>query len=403
MTYPDWFNPHDPFYDDYSIELENFSIPDHFDVYLPDDGNEISCKAIMMPSPRKGAINYIKNSKFILIGIYKDSGRPSTAFPIISNKSWAKSGSELVIFDTTNKVRIGDYVYCYNTNVSTQQYLKCIDRTSSFFKLKLASLVGASSGTSCSYRIDRIKDFFEENIVFRIFPNFKIITYAELQDLITLTSPNESFRTSEVIKNITLEKEVRTPTIINSLSDYSKTNNFKKASELQYSSFNVNINVNPGLIPVFENNQTFDGQGNPLKLKYNEAGKIIPPNYYDSKYKNENVFVDSKITSEDPSIDSSKNDRVWCYDFYGIDINDANRGPYNVDSIISRNDTIDGNVGNIIRLEANGFPIYPTSQYIYDGFGNIVIGINQNNSLNVIRQRIPVQLDNFGRPLKFPN
>lgn len=402
MTYPNWYKPHDPYYDQYSVEIADFSMPAHFDIFIPDDGSEVGCKTIVMPSPRRGAVNYTKNNKFMIIGIYSDTGREPTIFPIVAGKTWSTSGSELTIFDSTNKVRVGDYLYCYNTNVSGQQYLKCIARQQNFFTLKLASLMGPSTGTSCSYRIDRVKNFAEENIVFRLFPTFKLITYSEFLNIAQQTAPNSIYRTSKVIKNLTSGELVRAPLEVTSDTDYTDVNNYKKVSEVSYSTFKLNVEVKGNKLPEFENNQTFDYNGQPLRLKYDEAGRVIDPNFYDSKYKNNNVYVGSQISNEVPSNDPSIDDRIWCYDFYGIDINDPSRGPYNVDNVITRNTDIQGNVNNISRLEVNGIPLYPTSQYVYDRFGNIAIGVNHNNTLNVIRQRIPIQLDNFGRPLKLP-
>lgn len=402
MTYPNWLKPHDSYYDQFSIEIADFSIPEHFDVFIPDDGNELGCKTILMPSPRRSAVNYTKNDKFMVIGVYKDTGREPAIFPIITGKTWAVSGNELTIFDSTNKVRVGDYLYCYNTNVTGQQYLRCIGRDQNFFTLKLASLLGSPSGTSCSYRIDRIKDFAEENIVFRLFPTFKLITYAEFLEIANNTSPNAVHSTSDLIKNITINDDVRTSTVVSGDTNYSAVNNYKKVSEIAYSTFKLGVKVKGNNIPIFENNQTFDYNGKPLKLKYDSAGRVISPNYYDSKFKNLNMYVESKLSEEMPSNNSTINDRVWCYDFYGIDINDPTRGPYNVDTVIFRNTNIEGNVNNISRLEVNGTPLYSESQHVYDQFGNIAIGINSNNTLNVVRQRIPIQLDNFGRPFKLP-
>ena len=402
MTYPNWLKPHDPYYDQYSIEITDFALPEHFDVFIPDDGDEVFCKTIIMPSPRKGAINYIKNNKFMIVGIYRDTGREPAIFPIITNKQWSTSGNEITIFDSTNKVRVGDYLYCYNTNVVGQQYLRCIAREQNFFTLKLASLLGDTSGTSCSYRIDRIKNFAEENIVFRLFPTFKLITYSQFLDIVNSTSPNSISRTGDVIKNITTEEEIRTPVQVNNNTNYTPVNNFKKVSEIAYSTFKLGIEVKGNGYPTFEHNQVFDESGKPLKLKYDESGRVISPKYFDSKYKNKIIYVDAPMSEETPSTNSEINDRVWCYDFYGIDINDVTRGPYNVDSIITRNTAVEGNVNNILRLEVNGIPLYPEDQYVYDEFGNIAVGINENNTLNVIRQRIPIQLDNFGRPFKLP-
>ncbi len=317
-------------------------------------------------------------------------------------KSWAVSGNELIIFDSSNKARVGDYIYCYNTNVVGQQYLKCIYREKNFFTLKLASLLGSPSGASCSYRIDRIKDFSEENIVFRLFPSFKLITYDDFLRIANETSPNLEYKTRKNIRDITLNDTMKTPTIISSHTNYSDVNNFKKASELINSTFKLNVKIKGNIIPTFQHNQTFDHKGKPLKLKYDSSGNVISPNYYDSKYKNKNVYTESLLLGENPSNDPNINDRVWCYDFYGIDINDPNRGPYNSSNIVYRNTNINNNISNISKFKVNGKPVYSDTQQIYDQFGNIVIGINVNNTLNVVRQRIPIQLDNFGRPLKRP-
>ncbi len=67
MITPNWLKPHDQFYDQYSIEISDFIIPEHFDVFNPDDGDELGCKTILMPSPRKSSLNYIKHNKFQII------------------------------------------------------------------------------------------------------------------------------------------------------------------------------------------------------------------------------------------------------------------------------------------------------------------------------------------------
>lgn len=403
MTYPNWNTPHDPYYDDYSIEIDTFSLPNQFDMYLPDFGDEVGCKSIIMPSPRKGAINFIKNNKFMVVGIYADSGRPDTAFPLIQNVQWSISSNEITFFDATNKARIGDYVYCYNTNITGQQYLQCVDRSSTYFTLKLAGLGGSTTGINGSYQIDRIKSFITENIVFRLFPTFSLIKYSDYLNIVSQTDPNTVYQTSSLIKNITSDTNVRTPIQVNSDTDYTPVNEYKKISEIDNSLFKLDVEVKGNGLQVYENNQTFDDSGKPLRLMYDSFGKVISPNYYDSKYKNKNIYVNSQISVEVPSTDPTKDDRVWCYDFYNIDINDSSRnGAYNRDDIISRDTSINSNFGNIKRLEANGVSIYPTNQDVYDEFGNVAVGINSNNTLNVVRQRIPIRLDNFGRPLKLP-
>jgi hypothetical protein len=399
MSNPAWNNVHDPFYDQYSLELEKFLIPDHFDVFMPED-DSLGCKAVLMPSPRKGAINFTRNGKFILIGVYKDMGRPPTAYPTVSGISWTRVYNQLIMTHVNHKVKVNDKIYVYNVNKNSEQYLTCTEITDDTFTLKLMSLGGGTSGSIGQYRLNKIKDFQEENLVFRFFPHFGLLTIAELQDIVTQTSPNYVYQQSTEIKNITTNKIVRTPSLVNSRVNYTSVNNWKRASEVISSAFKLNIRVKGSSVQTYQNGQVFDHKGKPLKLKYDTFGRVISPDYYDSKFKNTVVYLDATMLNENPDngTGAAADHKVWCYDFYGIEINDPARGPFYANDIITRDVNKEGNMDNIFRKTNNEIPIYSMNQLVYNTFGEVVVGINENNTLNVIRQRIPLQLDNFGRP-----
>jgi hypothetical protein len=99
--------------------------------------------------------------------------------------------------------------------------------------------------------------------------------------------------------------------------------------------------------------------------------------------------------------DEAKNSKIYAYDFYGIDLNDSSRGPYFSDKIVIRNEKIEGDIGNLlVKNDNEEKPIY--SGKIHDEYGNLAIGVQENNSLVIRKQILPLKLDLFNRPLKKP-
>lgn len=99
--------------------------------------------------------------------------------------------------------------------------------------------------------------------------------------------------------------------------------------------------------------------------------------------------------------------RVYVYDFYGLDLNDPTRAPYYSEQNISRDTTQAVPIDNIniakhgdTTIDSNGITV--TVGKIYDKFGNIVVGIQENNATVVKQPILPLVLDSFNRPVKAP-
>jgi hypothetical protein len=142
-------------------------------------------------------------------------------------------------------------------------------------------------------------------------------------------------------------------------------------------------------------NQLYDETGAPMKLTYDALGYALQSLVIDSKYKNNPVQLNATVDG------ATVNPRVYAYDYYGVDLNDPLRGPFFTSSLVSRDLSIDGNVDNIKRLTT----VYGDTLYsggIYDEFGNIAVGVQENNALTVRQNVMPLTLDQFNHPVKSP-
>jgi hypothetical protein len=62
---------------------------------------------------------------------------------------------------------------------------------------------------------------------------------------------------------------------------------------------------------------------------------------------------------------------------------------------------VSGDIGNLkVKLDNAGDPVYAGK--LHDEFGNLAIGVQQNNALTVRKQILPLALDIFNRPIKTP-
>lgn len=222
-------------------------------------------------------------------------------------------------------------------------------------------------------------NFYEDYIVFRLLPSFKLIPYSFVQELLKNSAPAQTFTKRSLIE-ITTGNEVKIPNAV------SRHTNYKSSP---------NLAVDNTSLLERRFNQLYDEDGNPMKLSYDAMGYAIKSALVDSKYKNNPLR--NNQTRDGLAIDP----RVYVYDYYGRDINDPNRSPYFAADIIIRDEMIASNVNNIkVKTDINGDPLYVGG--LFDEFGNVAVGIQENNALVVRQNVMPVTLDQFNRPVKTP-
>ena len=377
MTLPAWNDTFNSYYSAYSIREQNFTIPDCFNIYAPDNSDDFACRSVIAPDPGLGATRWTINERWITIGVYRDEGRSPTKKPADTNCTWTRASQVLTMVDPLpHDLQAGDAVDLFNVNISTLSgtpVLSVIDENTFTVATNGA---GPLSGTSGAFARTQPVNFFEENIVFRLLPSFKLISVSAVQDLINsaLPDPNPDRR---MLYNVTTGQNVRTPRGKNR-------------------SINYDLPVAASAIPVADPSdrrfgQVFDEEGQPLKIEYAGTGQPAPVNNADSAKKNPQLGLNEEV---DPS-------RVYLYDFYGIDVNDPSRSPFFSPTIISRDATVTSLTDNFKRqLSTGGTVIYLGTGY--DEFGNVAVGVQTNNALIVRKAILPLSLDRFNRPVKSP-
>jgi hypothetical protein len=368
-----FFDTFNPFYDQYSINHLDFTIPDEWDLFLPDNTVDFQCLSVIAPNPTAGATIWTQYGRWITLGIYRDEGRDPEQRPPVAGLSWTRVGRVLTITDPAgHRLRQDDVVNVTNVNVPlTNVSVTVVDSVT--FQVPTL-LYGDNSGSSATYQPTAIYNFYEQNYVFRLLPSFQLVPYSVVQQIFAATAPTVSLDRQKML-NVTSNTTVSLPTVKN---------------------VNVNYDLPIHGTPIYARlplgirfGQVYDDQGDPLALSYLDSGQPKPTNEVDSVYKNDPVHLDP---------DSP--DRVYVYDFYGLDVNDPTRSPYFSSSIITRDPTISGNVNNILRRSQNGTTFYKKN--LYDLFGNRVIGIQATNALTIRQNVLPLTLDNFNRPTKRP-
>ena len=380
MTVPGFNETFHPFYDTFSISRYDFQVPDYFDIYAPDFSNEIDfkCLSVICPNPSLGAKRWTINGHWITIGIYRDEGRKAEQRPPTTALSWTRVGKVLTIVDPAgHRLRPGAFVDVYNVNVGQliRQPITIIDGNT--FTVPTL-LYGPTSGVNGAYQPSDIYDFYEENYVFRLLPSFKLIPVATVMQIFQDAKPSVYPQVRDLY-NITTASRVKLPTGKNQ---------------------DVNYDLPVANVPIAERStlerrfdQQYDEQGNPLKILYREDGQPAVLKNYDEKTVNANQGFNQVPANINPS-------RVVVYDFYGLEVNDINRGPYFRTDMVIRDTSKPAPYDNIRRAEQNGVALYDGK--LYDVFGNLVIGI-QTNDATVVRQNLlPLKLDRFNRPMKLP-
>ena len=416
MTSPAFNDLFNPFYDLYSINEKDLTIPAHFDNFLPDNQEDYNCTMVISPSISKGVSRWTKDGKWITIGIYRDEGRAPAQRPIITNLSWTRNSNILTIINPAgHKLHVGDKINLYNVsvwnrnnvdlpNITVKNVIDPFtfevydDRTSILidgqtmydamllFVTNNVPLIGQifgvfgqetgdTSGNAASYQENFITNFYETYRVFRLLPSFKLVPYSEIQDIFTTTAPPQE-ATRRTLYDISIQQEVNIPGI--------KTTSINYELPTQSLPRDESINLQRRF------SQVFDETGQPLKLTYNALGFPAQINNVDSKFKNDQIFYNAPVNQlGDPYI--------YIYDYYSLEINDASRGPYFSTSNIVRNLTVSGNINNLTN---NISGLYNST--MNDAYGNLAIGAQQNNALVIRKQILPIALDAYNRPMKNP-
>ena len=415
MIAPAFNEPFNPYYDQFSIRKEDFAVPDHFDIYVPEFINEVDfqCLTVISPSPNKGAKQWTYGGRWLTIGVYRDEGRDSAQRPPSTALSWVRNSTTLSIYDPAgHRLKTGDIVDLYNINVPSLLKKPITVLNSTTFTVKV-QLYGASSGVNGAYQPSELYNFFEQNCVFRILPSFQLVPWSLIQQLFASSAPDATPQQREMF-NITTGTSKLLPRSISKSTNY---------------------NLPPGGSPTGEHlnsprrfGQIYDEQGNPLHISYMSNGQAVSIKSYNSPHQSKNVGFNSPLINEgvvygdffritstfDPRItstldqrilnlphdDALSDTRVYVFDFYGGEINDPHRGPYFRTDLITRDLTKPAPLNNILRATQNEVPYY--GKPLYDIFNNLVIGIQENNATVIRQNLLPLTLDRFNRPTKFP-
>lgn len=395
MTSPGFNVIFDPAFDVYSIPVNTFSLPAHWDIYLPDNQTgDFNCRSVICPNPEAGSTIWTRNGKYIAVGVYRDEGRPATQFPFRTGLPWQRIGNQIIFTDTQpHGLVVGDKVNLANVNVNTATGVSVINVYNATQFAANTGSIGATAGVDGAYQPSRIKNFFEENLVFRYLPDFRLVPATEILQLFTDSAPSQDYST-RYLNNLTTNQTVLVPRVRNENVDYStleeKLNQIFRATAQ----------------PDLRFNQAFDEDGEELEIKYNEAGFPLTFVNVDSPFSNEQVRYNQPLVRELPLPDESpdSDDRVYCYDFYGFEINDPTRSPFFAIDLVVRDETValpPPVLNNIELKEQNGQPLY-AGGFIQDVYGSKVIAIQENNATVVRKQILPLALDIFNRPVKLP-
>lgn len=346
----------DPFnsvYDNYSVKISDITIPSYFVRHEVDTSIDSNCLAVFSVSPENGASKWSRNNRWITIGMYRDTGRKPSNSSYFST-SWVRTAANLtIIINDANRIQVGDFVEILNSNVSRIASAKVLSVTSNSFTVSTSD-TGLLSG-NCQYRYINYQ-FAERRVIFRLLPNNKIITIAELNELFNYCAP--------VITNTT-------PSI---------------GTSKQFGRLTLGRRFD----------QIYDHFGEPLSVQYQNNGLPIIDQVVAGKSR-QTAFNNSPVITESDDNDSVDS-RIYVYDTYGIEINNPFRGPHFVDNIITRDTTITGNLNNILRkTDSRGQVIYDGP--LFDAYGNPVVGINSNNTVVIKEAFLPITVDRFNRPV----
>lgn len=462
MSYPSIIDLFHPFYQTYSIRSRDLVLPAHFNVYYPDNQDDFRCASVICPAPEKGAKAWTLNKKIIAIGIYRDEGRPTSRLQnqlvtwtrtgdgtgilfemsddhflkpgmkinvrpasgsvllgvevqtVISSRAftityqplggmmmggtaswcltntratavnWVREGSELIfICDSPHELHAGDGVDVFNVSLPqlTGLTVHQVYTPTRFSVLSNSLNTGAESGVAGAWQPTNAPIFSEQNYVFRLLPSFKLVPYEFIQELFELTQPDPFPRRRELF-DITTQQQTKLPfgktTSTNYDLPFSET-----VSEVQLST---------------RFSQIYDELGSPLPINYRDDGQPVEVNNVDSKFKNTELQFNSPMQASNstPSVEDAP---IKAFDYYGAPINEDRSAPYNFTDLISRDEDLDGPIGNLKRRTFNN------DRAMFDGrvfnvFSQIALGVQDDGTLVTKTPILPLSLDRFNKPTK---
>lgn len=379
MSSPAINNYFDPAYDRFSISSAELTLPHYYSVYDPDPRNQADfhCLSVICPSPELGATRWTVDGKWITIGIYRDEGRPTAPRPLRIGISWTRVGSTLYLNDPNGHcLEQGDYVDLTSVNVGqlNNRLPTIIDK----HNFSVTTWVSGGVSGFGSYTMTNDYNFSERRYVFRLLPSFKLVPWSVIQAIFKSTEPR-SQPDVRSLYNITRDLTVNLPR--------------GKTSDVNYDVLRNDSSISLALERRFD--QQYDEGGEPLKIKYRNDGLPIELHNYDEIRLNDQIYFNQlPVNPIGPS-------RVSVYDYYGFEINDITRAPYWRSDLITRNLEAKPPINNISVATNNfGEPLCKTP--VFDVFGDLVIGIQENNATVVRRPLLPLKLDVFNRPVKAP-
>lgn len=386
MTTPNFYDPFHEFYDAFSVRSEDVIVPPWFNIYEPDNQDDYACISVITPNPAAGASKWANNGHWITIGIYRDEGRDTAQAPVVSDLAWSRVGTKLIVTTpSTHHLHVDDVISVYNVNVASLLRVKVKEVISPTQFSVVTFARGGTSGMAGAYQEEFLTDFYNTRVVFRMLPSFKLVPVSVINSLFAASAPNE-FASRRTFYNITTDTTVMTP------------RNTSKSVNYELPVRSTGSGDIAKLARRFE--QVYDEQAMPLPVKYLVNGQVAPLQNVDSKFKNEQRFY-LQAMKNPADYNQQNNPRLYVYDFYGLDLNDPSRGPFNSDANVIADQADSRDIVGL-KVRMNGSELIYTKK-IHDEFGNLVLGVQRDtNTLLVRKQILPLKLDKFNRPVKRP-
>lgn len=390
MSSPGLNQPFDPGYDVYSMWRDDFRIPSICSIYRPDNNFDYACDSVIAPAPELGAQLWTRNGRRILIGIYKDQGRPDGLRRPPRTVTWVRTVNKMVLTDVApHRLRVGDEVDVFNT-VTPEARLKVL-RVVDAYSFEVQSLAFAapscsggtvpSSGSSGGYSPLAPVMFSEQYIVFRFLPSYKVVPWQEVIDLLQAATPTVGTAPVGLV-------DINTGDVINT------TRTVFNGSRLLSSGSRAGTELW---------RQQFDETGKPLAWTYDYLGRADKPKTVSTRKQNNPPHLSGPVVNEAVDVDGAEttdptaNNQIYVKDFYGFELNDTTRGPYHANDII----TYDPDEPNGIKRKTNGGEVIYDG-FLHDEFGNFVTAATELNTLVARGPVLPLAVDQFNYPYKRP-
>jgi hypothetical protein len=376
MSAPDFTDPFNIAYDSLSIHKDWLTIPSWCNTYDPENNDEFECLVVIQPAPEKGAKAWTMNGKRVLIGVFRDQGRKIQQQDI-RVVQWARYDTRLVV--TTDRPHFmlpGDKVNLWDVNVPVMT--TSVVGIQSMFTFEVqTNMVGGQSGVAGGYQPVEPVNFYEDFIVFRLLPSMKVVSWPTVQAILNAGAPIANKPPVHLVD-------------INNGSD--------RLVAAQINSHATHLLPNGSIVNQLLNRQQINEGGAPIRATYDNLGRLMKTPYRYSKRQDVIKMIDPVTVNEECSCDPQTNDKLYVYDYYGFDLNDDSRAPYNSKKNVVY-DSASSN-GLKIRPDNTGEAFY--RGIIQDEFGNVVIGARPDNTLVTRQAILPLQVDQFNVPYKEP-